>query len=363
MTYRSAIPTLEGIEARWVVTPRLGTRVLFSGPEDGEPVLFLHGNLSSATWWEETMGSLPPGFRGIAPDLRGFGEADPEAKVDATRGMGDFADDAVALLDELRIERAHLVGNSLGGVIVYHLLARYPRRWWTATLVGPGSPYGFGGTKDERGTLCFPDGAGSGGGLFSPKLIARIAARDRSTEHRFSPRNALRDLVYKRPFVPPREEAMLDALFQVHLGERDLPGDIVRSPNWPYFAPGRWGAMNALSPKYLLRPEELWRAEPKVPMLWVRGGDDVAISDRAASDPVTFGELGLIPGWPGPEVCPHQPMLRQTRYVLERYREAGGAYREVVVPDCGHVAFIERPREFNAAFHAHLRGERPKEER
>ena len=355
MSYRSAIPTLEGITARWVVSPRLATRVLFSGPEGGEPVLFLHGNLSSATWWEETMLALPPRFRGIAPDLRGFGEADPEKVVDATRGMADFADDAVALLDHLGIGRAHLVGNSLGGVIVYHLLAVHPQRWITATLVGPGSPYGFGGTKDERGTPCFPDYAGSGGGLFSPKLVQRIAARDRSTDHRFSPRNALRDLVYKRPFVPAREEAMLDALFQVHLGERGLPGDIERSPNWPYFAPGRWGATNALSPKYLLSPERLWRAQPKPPVLWVRGEDDVAISDRAASDPVTFGELGLIPGWPGPDVCPHQPMLRQTRYVLQGYREAGGRCAEVVIPDCGHVAFIEKPREFNQVFHAHLR--------
>ncbi len=354
MTYRSAIPTLEGVTARWVVTPRLATRVLFSGPEDGEPVLFLHGNLSSATWWEETLVALPRGFRGIAPDMRGFGEANPAAVVDATRGMGDLADDAIALLDHLRIERAHLVGNSLGGVIVYHLLSLHPKRWITATLVGPGSPYGFGGTKDEQGTPCYPDHAGSGGGLFSPKLIERIAAGDRSTDHRFSPRNALRDLVYKRPFVPPREEAILDALFQVHRGERDLPGDIVRSPNWPYFAPGRWGATNALSPRYLLPPDALWRAEPKVPILWIRGADDVAISDQAASDPVTFGEMGLIPGWPGRDVFPHQPMLKQTRYVLERYREAGGTYGETVIPDCGHVAFLEKTREFNDVFHAHL---------
>ncbi len=354
MSYASQIPTLDGVTARWVVTPRLATRVLFSGPEDGTPVLFLHGNLSSATWWEETLVALPGGFRGIAPDLRGFGEADPAAVVDATRGMGDFADDAIALLDALGIERAHLVGNSLGGVIVYHLLALHPGRWITATLVGPGSPYGFGGTKDERGTPCYPDFAGSGGGLFSPKLIARIESGDRSTDHRFSPRNALRDLVYKRPFVPAREEEILDALFQVHRGERALPGDIVRSPNWPYFAPGRWGATNALSPKYLLPPNRLWAAQPKPPVLWIRGADDVAISDRAASDPATFGEMGLIPGWPGREVCPYQPMLKQTRYALERYREAGGTYAEVVTPDCGHVAFLEKPREFNDAFHAHL---------
>jgi pimeloyl-ACP methyl ester carboxylesterase len=320
------------------------------------PVLFLHGNLSSATWWEETALALPGSFLGIAPDLRGFGEADPAAAVDASRGMGDFVDDALALLDELGIERAHLVGNSLGGVIVYHALAVAGERFLTATLVGPGSPFGFGGTKDTTGTPCYPDFAGSGGGLFAPKLIARIQAGDRSTDHRFSPRNALRDLVYKRPFVPAREEEMLSALLQVHTGPFNLPGDVHPSPHWPFFSPGRWGATNALSPKHLLAASRLLEARCKPPILWVRGAEDVAISDRAASDPVTFGEMGLIPGWPGGEVFPHQPMLGQTRAVLDLYQAAGGSYHEVVVEDCGHVAFIEKPRQFNEALHAHLRG-------
>ena len=54
-------------------------------------------------------------IRGIAPDQRGFGAADPAQKIDATRGMGDLADDAIALLDHLGIGKAHVVGNSLGG--------------------------------------------------------------------------------------------------------------------------------------------------------------------------------------------------------------------------------------------------------
>ena len=62
------IPTLPGITPKMITTQRIATRVLFSGPDDGVPVLFLHGNSSSATWWEETMLSLPAGFRGIAPD-------------------------------------------------------------------------------------------------------------------------------------------------------------------------------------------------------------------------------------------------------------------------------------------------------
>ncbi len=56
-----SVPLRPRIEARTVDTPRLTTRVLFSGPEDGIPVLFLHGNLSSATWWEMTMLALPDG--------------------------------------------------------------------------------------------------------------------------------------------------------------------------------------------------------------------------------------------------------------------------------------------------------------
>ena len=86
-----SVPTIEGITARTVMTERLATRVLFSGPDDGIPVLFLHGNLSSATWWEETMVALPPAYRGIAPDQRGYGEADPAAKVHAVHGMAEYA--------------------------------------------------------------------------------------------------------------------------------------------------------------------------------------------------------------------------------------------------------------------------------
>ena len=84
------IPTLPGITAKIITTDRISTRVLFSGPDDGVPVLFLHGNVSSATWWEETMLALSPEHRGIAPDQRGFGEAEFEKKIDATRGMGDL---------------------------------------------------------------------------------------------------------------------------------------------------------------------------------------------------------------------------------------------------------------------------------
>ncbi|MCB0251898.1 MAG: alpha/beta hydrolase, partial [Anaerolineae bacterium] len=100
------IPTLAGITPQTITSDRIKTRVLFSGPAGGKPVLFLHGNSSSATWWEETMLALPAGYRGFAPDQRGFGDAELDKKIDATRGAGDWADDALALLDVLGIEQA-----------------------------------------------------------------------------------------------------------------------------------------------------------------------------------------------------------------------------------------------------------------
>ena len=350
-----SVPTLEGVTATMVTTDRITTRVLFSGPVDGVPVLFLHGNASSATWWEENMVALPNGYRGIAPDQRGFGEADSEKKVDATRGTGDWADDVVALLDRLGVEKAHIVGNSLGGVVVWRLLMDHPKRFLTATLVDVGSPFGFGGTKDVDGTPCYDDFAGSGGGLSNPEFIKCLAEQDRGMDSPFSPRAALRTLLVKPPFVPKREEDLLSSMFTIHLGEQDNPGDFVPSPNWPYMAPGVWGSANALSPKYAGDISRLYQAEPKVGILWVRGSHDLAVSDTAASCPGTLGSMGVIPNWPGIEVYPPQPMLGQTRAVLEKYAAAGGSYKEVVIEDAGHVPFIEKPEAFNEVFHTHIR--------
>lgn len=349
-----SVPTLPGITASTVTTPRLTTRVLASGPEEGIPVVFLHGNTSSATWWEETMLALPGAYRAVAPDQRGFGDADPEAMVDATRGAQDHVDDLVALVDRFGLDRFHLVGSSLGGVIAWWVLAAVPGRILSLTQVDPGSPYGFGGTKDPAGTPTYDDFAGSGP-LANPEFVKRIAERDTGTESPFSPRSALRTLVWKPPFVPEREDAFLDALLQLHLGDRAYPGDLGMTPNWPFIAPGRWGVNNALSPKYVGDlVERMLAADPKPPVLWIRGADDLVVSDNAAADPGTWGPTGLVPGYPGPEVYPPQPMLGQIRTVLDRYADRGGTYEEIVVDDSGHVPFIEKPEEFNRALHAHL---------
>ncbi len=57
----------------------------------------------------------------------------------------------------------------------------------------------------------------------------------------------------------------------------------------------------------------------------------------------------MIPGWPGADAFPPQPMVGQTRHVLDGYAAAGGVYREVVVADAGHSPFLEHPDQFLAA--------------
>lgn len=347
-------PAFEGVTAKMVTTERMTSRVLFSGPEDGAPVLFLHGNTSSATWWEETMLALPASFRGIAPDQRGFGDADVEKKIDATQGLGDLADDAIALLDHLALTRCHLVGNSLGGNVVWRLMMDHPSRWISVTVISPGSPYGFGGTMGEQGVAIYDDFAGSGGGLSNPEFIQRMTEGDQSDESQFSPRNVLRALVFLPGKIPAWEDALLDAMLATHLGEQDMPGDFVPSENWPGIAPGIWGPTNALSPKYAADTQRLIDAEPKPSVLWVRGARDLAVSDASASDPGVLGKMGLLPGWPGEELYPAQPMVGQTRAVLEKYKAAGGQFKEVVIEDAAHVPFIDQPEIFNQSFHQHL---------
>ena len=98
----------------------------------------------------------------------------------------------------------------------------------------------------------------------------------------------------------------------------------------------------------------LYTIDPKPPLLWLRGDSDQVIADMSMFDLATFGKLGVVPGWPGDDVCPPQPMIAQISSVLEKYAAAGGVVTEAVIEDCGHTPFVELADEFNRHFHAFL---------
>ena len=345
----STVPTLPGITSKLVDTPRIQMHVLFSGPEEGTPVLFIHGNASSATYWEEIMLKLPEGFRGIAPDLRGYGDTEDKL-IDATCGVGDFVNDLLALLDVLKIEKTHVVGHSMGGAIIFGLLPAAGDKILSATLVNPGSPFGFGGSKGVDGQACYDDFAGSGGGVVNPEFPKLMAAGDRSTDNpQASPRVVMNSFYWKPPFVPAREEDLLSSVMTEKVGEQKYPGDFVPSGNWPNVAPGNFGPINALSPKYVGNTVKDFISSPNKPhVLWIRGDSDMIVSDNSFFDFGTLGKLGYVPGWPGEEVYPPQPMVSQTRHVLDQYQANGGSYEEVGIAETGHTPYVEKPEEFMA---------------
>jgi pimeloyl-ACP methyl ester carboxylesterase len=348
----SSIPTMEGIDSHIVETDRLDVHVLTTDEKDATPVLFIHGNGSSATFWEETMLALPTGFRAIAPDMRGYGDTEP-LPVDATLGLDDMVADVLALVDTLGLEEYHLVGHSMGGGIVMKVALTRPDELLSITLVDTMSPYGYSGSKDVAGTPCHDDGAPAGAASVNPDFVRLIGEKDRSTENPVSPRNVLRQFYVKPPFVPEREEALLSSMLSLRVGEDWYPGDSVPSEHWPGAAPGTRGIVNAFSRKYF-DASAIVDIDPKPPVLWIRGADDLVVSNAAMWDIAALGAMDLVPGWPGPDICPPQPMLDQTRAVLEAYQANGGEYEEVVIEDSGHSPYIDQAETFNSRFHQFL---------
>ena len=348
----STIPTLPGISSRMIQTPRLAVHALTSGPDDGIPVLFIHGNGASATFWEETMLALPTGYRAIAPDLRGYGDTEP-LPVDATLGMGDMVDDVLAMIDALDLAAYHVVGHSMGGGVAMKLAMARPAAVLTLTLVDTVSPYGYSGSKDVAGTPCYDDGAPAGAGSVNPEFVRLMGEKDRGLDNPTSPRNVLRQFYVKPPFIPAREEELVSSMLSLRVGEDWYPGDAAPSPHWPTVAPGTKGIVNAFSRKYF-DASAIVDIQPKPPVLWIRGADDTIVANNAFWDIAALGAMGFVPGWPGAEECPPQPMIDQIRAVLERYAANGGAYREEVIADAGHSPYIEKPEEFNRLLHAFL---------
>ena len=111
-------------------------RIHYKVEGTGEPVVLIHGLLGSiADDWEQpgVFQALAKDYQVIALDCRGHGQS---GKPHDPRQYGtQMAEDVVRLLDHLHIQKAHIVGYSLGGIITAKLLTTHPDRFRTATLV------------------------------------------------------------------------------------------------------------------------------------------------------------------------------------------------------------------------------------
>lgn len=122
---RPGIRTVAGIE----------TFYLEAGPRDAPPVVFLHGLGATNVSMLPTFVALCRDHRVIAPDLPGFGETGKPLRVEY--GFAFFTRWLVAFLDALLVERASLVGNSMGGRISLECGLRHPERVDRLVLLAP----------------------------------------------------------------------------------------------------------------------------------------------------------------------------------------------------------------------------------
>jgi pimeloyl-ACP methyl ester carboxylesterase len=112
-----------------------GRRIFYDESGTGLPLLLIPGHggyrRGCLIWLAE---ALTPHFRVVAMDNRDAGESEPET---AYYGLADMAGDAVALLDALGIDKAHVLAHSMGGAIALHLALDNPTRVDRLVLVSP----------------------------------------------------------------------------------------------------------------------------------------------------------------------------------------------------------------------------------
>lgn len=104
-------------------------------PDGGRPaeahntLVLIHAFPMNADMWEAQLDGPPPGWRYVAPDLRGFGRADPDETAGSrVPSIDDYARDVLALLNHLHVNRAVIAGLSMGGYAAFALFHLAPAR-------------------------------------------------------------------------------------------------------------------------------------------------------------------------------------------------------------------------------------------
>jgi 3-oxoadipate enol-lactonase len=105
-----------------------------------ETVLLIHGNAESGLAWYGWVPHIAREYRVVRPDTRGHGDSTPMPR-DFPWSLDIIIDDFARLMDNLGVERFHVVGAKLGGTIARAFAARRPERVLTLTVVGTPPPF------------------------------------------------------------------------------------------------------------------------------------------------------------------------------------------------------------------------------
>ncbi|MBI5106604.1 MAG: alpha/beta hydrolase [Solirubrobacterales bacterium] len=267
---------------RWVRLDGSWANVIDLGPEDPDgTVVFIHGLSGSWQNWLENLPHFAERYRCIAMDLPGFGASEMPRERISIRGYGAFVD---ALLRELGVERAAVVGNSMGGFIGVEVALSFPTIVDRLVLV---SAAGL-SIEHQR----------------NDRMLA-VLRRAENVLTMYGGWLASRSAEFTRR---PRSRHLLFNIVAEHPDR--LPPPLVAEQLRGSGKPGFLDALDALS-SYPIRDR---LGDIAVPTLVVWGEDDKLVPVRDAWE---FGRL-----IPDSEV--------------------------VVYEDTGHVAMLERPAAFNA---------------
>ena len=148
-----------------------------------------------------------------------------------------------------------------------------------------------------------PWGAGSGAGGANPEFVERLAGKDRTDKSILSPRQVLLAHYVKPPHVPGHLDIFVESMLSTRTGRYWYPGDSRPVDAWPGFAPGDHGVLNTMAPTHF-RLADLSGVEPKPPVLWLRGADDVIVSDTSLYDLAYLGSSARSPAGPASNLAP-----------------------------------------------------------
>jgi pimeloyl-ACP methyl ester carboxylesterase len=142
-------PTAPDVDHLRLAVGPLTFDAVAAGPDDGEPVLLLHGFPQSSSCWRRVLPHLAAaGFRAVAPDQRGYS---PDARPTETDqyGIDHLVADAIGLADALGWGTFHLVGHDWGGAVAWQVAGRHGERLRSLSVVSTPHPAAF--TKAKRG--------------------------------------------------------------------------------------------------------------------------------------------------------------------------------------------------------------------
>jgi pimeloyl-ACP methyl ester carboxylesterase len=127
------------------ITSQDGTRLYYEEAGRGLPVVFVHEYAADYRTWEPQMRHFARSHRCVTYSQRGYPPSDVPTEPDKYF-QDKFRDDVIAVMDALKIEKAHVVGHSMGAATSLHVGIKYPQRCVSVTAIG----CGYGSSSDPK---------------------------------------------------------------------------------------------------------------------------------------------------------------------------------------------------------------------